>query len=119
MPRLIEKPALIEAAGDQPKLIQEYAGRVNTRESRFSLAIMQSPPGWKEPGQRPEFDECSVVLEGTLVVEHEAGELHVKAGQAVLARAGEWVRYGTPQGARYVALCLPAFSPDTVHRDPA
>ncbi len=119
MPRLIEKPAQIEAAGDKPKLIHEYAGRVNTSESRFSLAVMQSPPGWKEPGQRPEFDEYSVVLEGMLVVEHEAGELRVKAGQAVVAAAGEWVRYSTPEGARYVALCLPAFSPDTVHRDPA
>ena len=118
MPRLIEKPAQIEAAGNKPKLIREYAGRVNTSEGRYSLAVMQSPPGWKEPGQRPEFDECSVVLEGALVVEYEAGVLRVQAGQAVLASAGEWVRYSTPEGARYVALCLPAFSPDTVHRDP-
>jgi mannose-6-phosphate isomerase-like protein (cupin superfamily) len=119
MPRLIEKPARIEAAGDKPKLIHEYAGRVNTSEGRFSLAVMQSPPGWREAGQRPEFDECSLVLEGSLVVEHQSGRLEVEAGQAVLAEAGEWVRYSTPQGARYVALCLPAFSPDTVHRDPA
>jgi ethanolamine utilization protein EutQ (cupin superfamily) len=118
MPKLIEKPVLIEAAGDKPKLIREYVGLVNNAERRISLAVMQSPPGWKEPGQRPEFDEYSVVLEGTLVVEHEAGRLQVEAGQAVLAGAGEWVRYSTPQGARYVALCLPAFSPNTVHRDP-
>ena len=119
MPHLIEKPARIEAAGNKIKLIDEFAGRVNSGEKRFSLAIMQSPAGWEEPGQRPEFDECSVVLEGALVVEFEGGALRVNAGQAVLASAGEWVRYSTPEGARYVALCLPAFSPDTVHRDNA
>ncbi len=118
MPQLIARPARVRAAGTKPKLIDEYLGRVNTKDTRFSLAIMQSPAGWQEPGQQPEFDEYSVVLEGLLVVEHESGRFEVKAGQAVLAKAGEWVRYSTPDGAKYVALCMPAFSPDTVHRDP-
>jgi mannose-6-phosphate isomerase-like protein (cupin superfamily) len=119
MPELIESPARVEAAGTKPKLIDEYVGRVNTGEQRVSVAHMRSPEGWLEPGQRPRFDEYTVVLEGCLRVEHEGGALDVRAGQAVLARAGEWVRYSTPEagGASYVAVCLPAFSPDTVGRD--
>lgn len=117
MPELIALPTRVEAAGNIPKLIDEYVGRVNTGTDRLSLALMRSPEGWTEPGQRPEFDEYTLVIEGTVRVEHEDGELVVEAGQAVLARAGEWVRYSTPGGAKYVAICLPAFSPDTVHRD--
>ena len=117
MPELIESPARVEAAGTKPKLIDEYVGRVNTAESRVSVAHMRSPAGWLEPGQRPDFDEYTVVLEGTVHVEHEGGELDVPAGQGVLVRGGEWVRYSTPDGASYIAVCLPAFSPDTVHRD--
>ncbi len=117
MPELIPEPTRVEAAGNKPKLIDEYVGRVNTHTGRLSIARMQSPAGWVEPGQRPEFDEYTLVLEGVVKVEHEDGELEVAAGQAVLARAGEWVRYSTPEGAKYVAVCLPAFSPDTVHRD--
>ena len=102
-----------------PKLIDEYVGRVNTGEDRLSVAHMRSPGGWVEPGQRPEFDEFTVVLRGALTVEHEGGSLEVKAGQAVLTRKGEWVRYSTPgeESAEYIAVCLPAFSPATVHRD--
>jgi mannose-6-phosphate isomerase-like protein (cupin superfamily) len=119
MPELIEKPTRVEAAGTPPKLIDEYVGRVNTGTDRVSVARMRSPAGWQEPGQRPEFDEITLVLAGMLRVEHEGGELAVRAGQAVLTRAGEWVRYSTPEegGAEYVAVCLPAFSPGTVHRD--
>jgi quercetin dioxygenase-like cupin family protein len=117
MPELIESPSRVEAAGTKPKLIDEYAGRVNNGEERLSVAHMRSPAGWVEPGQRPDFDEYTLVLNGALRVEHEGGELEVRPGQAVLARAGEWVRYSTPDGAEYVAVCLPAFSPDTVHRD--
>jgi ethanolamine utilization protein EutQ (cupin superfamily) len=117
MPTLIDTPSRVTAAGNKPKLIDEYVGRVNTGESRLSMALMQSPAGWEEPGQRPEFDEWTLVLDGHIEVEHEAGVLRVAPGQAVLARAGEWVRYRTPGGARYVAICLPAFSPDNVHRD--
>ena len=119
MPELIESPSTIEAAGTKPKLIEEFVGRVNTGEERLSVARMRSPAGWIEPGQRPEFDEWTLVLDGTLRVEHEDGALDVRAGQAVLARAGEWVRYSTPEepGATYVAICLPAFASATVHRD--
>jgi quercetin dioxygenase-like cupin family protein len=117
MPQLIESPSRVEAAGTQPKLIDEFVGRVNNGEERVSVARMRSPAGWEEPGQRPEFDEYTVVLSGALHVEHSGGTLAVGAGQAVLARAGEWVRYSTPAGAEYVAVCLPAFSPATVHRD--
>jgi hypothetical protein len=117
MPRLIEKPTRVEAVGTKPKAIDEFIGRVNSGDSGLSVALMNSPAGWVEPGQRPEFDEYTLVLEGALHVAHEAGELVVCAGQAVHARAGEWVRYSTPAGARYVAVCLPAFSPQTVHRD--
>jgi ethanolamine utilization protein EutQ (cupin superfamily) len=119
MPDLITAPSRVEAAGTKPKLIDEYVGRVNTGEERVSVAHMRSPDGWLEPGQRPDFDEYTVVLDGCLHVEHEDGRLEVRAGQAVLLRAGEWVRYSTPEpgGASYVAVCLPAFSPGTVHRD--
>src|SRR3954468_17209464 len=117
MPELIEAPSRVEAAGTKPKLIDEYAGRVNTGDERLSLAQMRSPAGWQEPGQRPEFDEYTLVLSGTVRVEHERGALDVRPEQAVLCRAGEWVRYSTPDAAEYVSVCLPAFSPDTVHRD--
>jgi ethanolamine utilization protein EutQ (cupin superfamily) len=120
MPKLIKDPSSVQAAGTKPKLIEEYVGRVSTGEARVSIARMRSPEGWLEPGQRPAFDEYTLVLEGCLRVEHEDGEpLEVRAGQAVLARGGEWVRYSTPEpgGASYVAVCLPAFAPETVHRD--
>lgn len=117
MPTLIAAPTVIEAAGNLPKRIEEFAGRVNNGESRLSLARMVSPPGWVEPGQTPEFDEYTLVLRGELHVESRQGTTVVGAGQAVLCKAGEWVRYFTPQGAEYVAVCLPAFSPQTVHRD--
>jgi quercetin dioxygenase-like cupin family protein len=116
MPELITDPVRVEAAGDPPKLIDEFAGRASGEE-RVSVARMRSPAGWSEPGQRPEFDEYTVVLAGALEVETENGTLEVPAGSGVLTRAGEWVRYSTPHGAEYVAVCLPAFSPDTVHRD--
>jgi mannose-6-phosphate isomerase-like protein (cupin superfamily) len=119
MPTLIASPTQITAAGNKPKLIHEYVGRVNSKTTGVSVAHMQSPSGWVEPGQRPEFDEYTVVLKGTLRVEHSDGQLEVAAGQAVIAHAGEWVRYSTPgpNGAEYLAVCLPAFSPDIVHRD--
>jgi len=117
MPTLITQPTRIAAAGNKPKLIDEFVGRVNSGEARLSVAVMQSPAGWEEPGQRPEFDEYTLVLEGAVEVEHAEGTLRVAAGQAVLAQAGQWVRYKTPQGARYIAICLPAFSPESVHRD--
>jgi mannose-6-phosphate isomerase-like protein (cupin superfamily) len=120
MPTLISKPTRIEAAGNKPKLIDEYVGRVTTSTAGVSVAHMRSPAGWVEPGQRPSFTEHTIVLRGTLVVEHEGGRLEVQAGQAVTCVPGEWVRYSTPgpEGAEYIAVCLPAFSPDTVHRDP-
>ena len=117
MPDLIESPSLVEAAGAPPKRIREVVGRVNTGEVNLSVAHMTSPPGWAEPWQQPEFDEWTYVMTGSVVVEHEAGSFVVAAGQAVHARAGERVRYSTPDGADYIAVCLPAFSPDTVHRD--
>jgi ethanolamine utilization protein EutQ (cupin superfamily) len=117
MPRLLEQPTRVQAAGTKPKSIDEFIGRVNSGDPALSIALMHSPAGWLEPGQRPEFDEYTLVLEGALEVEHEAGKLTVQAGQAVHTRPGEWVRYSTPTGARYVAVCLPAFSPATVHRD--
>jgi quercetin dioxygenase-like cupin family protein len=119
MPRLIDRPAVIEAAGNKPKRIEEFAGRVNSGHGGVSVARMVSPQGWQEPGQRPEFEEITVVLRGLLRVEHEGGALDVRAGQAVVTAPGEWVRYSTPHegGAEYVAVCLPAFSPSTVHRD--
>jgi mannose-6-phosphate isomerase-like protein (cupin superfamily) len=119
MPHLIAAPHRIQAAGNKPKVIDEYVGRVATGTTGVSIAHMRSPSGWEEPGQRPEFDEYTVVLEGTLRVEHEGGVLEVAAGQAIITPAGEWVRYSTPgpEGASYIAVCLPAFTPDTVHRD--
>lgn len=118
MPELIGKASFIEAAGTKPKMIREYVGRVNTGTERLSIAHMTSPAGWEEPGQRPEFDEYTLVMEGEVHVETEEGEvLVVSSGQALLTRAGEWVRYVTPGGADYISVCLPAFSPDTVHRD--
>lgn len=119
MPRLITTPATVQAVGTMPKIIDEYVGAVNTGTQQLSMALMRSPAGWEEPGQRPEFDEYTLVLRGALDVEHEHGRLEVTAGQAVHTAAGEWVRYSSPgpDGAEYVAVCLPAFSPDTVHRD--
>jgi mannose-6-phosphate isomerase-like protein (cupin superfamily) len=119
MPTLIDKPTVIEAAGNQPKQIEEYAGRVNSGHTAVSIARMVSPQGWVEPGQRPEFEEITIVLRGMLRVDYEDGALEVRAGQGVVCRPGEWVRYSSPEpgGAEYVAVCLPAFSPDTVHRD--
>ncbi len=119
MPRLIAAPTVIAPAGNKPKKIEEFAGRVNSGHSDVSVAKMTSPSGWLEPGQRPEFEEITIVLKGTLHVEHEGGALDVGAGQAVVTAPGEWVRYSTPgpDGAEYVAVCLPAFSPTTVHRD--
>jgi mannose-6-phosphate isomerase-like protein (cupin superfamily) len=119
MPQLIETPSVVQAAGNKPKRIEEYVGRVNSGHASASVARMVSPEGWLEPGQRPEFEEFTLVLRGMLRVEHESGSIDVRAGQAVVARRGEWVRYGSPEpgGAEYVAVCLPAFSPDTVHRD--
>ncbi len=119
MPTLIEKPTIIEAAGNVPKKIEEFAGRVNSGHTEASIAQMTSPAGWIEPGQRPEFQEITVVLEGSLTVEHENGVIEVNAGQAVVANPGEWVKYSTPKegGAKYIAVCLPAFSPGTVNRD--
>jgi len=119
MPTLIASPTIIEAAGNIPKRIEEYAGRVNSGHGAVSVARMVSPQGWTEPGQRPEFEEITVVLRGLLRVEHEGGVLEVRAGQAVVTRPGEWVRYASPEpgGAEYIAVCLPAFSPGTVRRD--
>lgn len=119
MPTLVAAPTRIQPAGNKPKLIDEYIGRVNSSTDALSVAHMHSPAGWEEPGQTPEFDEFTLVLSGTLRVEHSGGALHVTAGQAVIAHRGEWVRYSTPgaDGAEYVAICLPAFAPDTVHRD--
>jgi ethanolamine utilization protein EutQ len=119
MPTLIAAPTRISSAGNKPKLIDEYVGRVNSKTEAASVAHMRSPAGWIEPGQRPEFDEFTVVLGGMLRVEHEGGAVEVRAGQAVIAHRGEWVRYSTPEpeGAEYIAVCMPAFSMDTVHRD--
>jgi len=119
MPTLIPQATRIQAAGNKPKLIDEYIGRVNSKTAAASVAHMRSPQGWIEPGQTPEFDEFTIVLKGMLRVEHKGGTLDVHAGQAVVAHAGEWVRYSTPgaEGAEYIAVCLPAFSMEAVHRD--
>jgi mannose-6-phosphate isomerase-like protein (cupin superfamily) len=119
MPQLISAPTVIQAAGNKPKRIEEFVGCVNTKTPELSLARMVSPSGWVEPGQRPEFREITLVLKGTLHVEHAGRALDVQAGQAIITQPGEWVRYSTPgpEGAEYVALCLPAFTPGTVHRD--
>ena len=119
MPTLISSPTRIEAAGNKPKIIEEFIGRVNSKDSRLSVARMKSPGGWVEPGQRPEFDEFTVVLAGVPRVKSEGGEFDIRAGQAIVTKAGEWVQYSTPgaDGAEYIAVCLPAFSPQMVHRD--
>jgi mannose-6-phosphate isomerase-like protein (cupin superfamily) len=119
MPTLIPQPKRIEAAGNKPKVIDEYIGAVNSGHRQASVAHMRSPAGWLEPGQTPEFTEFTIVLKGMLRVEHKGGVLEVWAGQAVVTQPGEWVRYSTPEpeGAEYIAVCLPAFSPNTVHRD--
>jgi len=119
MPTLIQKPTVIEAAGNKPKRIEEYVGRVNSKTADVSVARMKSPSGWVEPGQTPDFDEYTVVLKGSLRVTSKQGVIDVAAGQAVITHKGEWVQYSTPgpEGAEYVAICLPAFSPGTVHRD--
>ena len=121
MPRLIQSPSIVQAAGTRPKRIEEYVGRVNSGHDAVSIARMRSPSGWAEPGQRPAFEEITLVLSGMVRVEHEGGTIDVRAGQAVDTAPGEWARYSTPEadGAEYVAVCLPAFSPDTVHRDSA
>ncbi|ABW29567.1 cupin domain-containing protein [Acaryochloris marina] len=117
MPTLIAQPTIITAAGNKPKRIEEFFGRVNSKHDHISVARMVSPAGWQEPGQKPEFQEMTVVLQGLLRVEYEGGVLDVQAGQAIVTEPGEWIRYGTPDGAEYIAVCLPAFSPETVHRD--
>jgi ethanolamine utilization protein EutQ (cupin superfamily) len=119
MPTLIAQPTRIQAAGTKPKLIDEYVGHVNSETAAVSVAHMRSPQGWEEPGQAPEFDEFTIVLKGTLRVRYKDGEMSVAAGQAVIAYRGEWVQYSTPSegGAEYIAVCVPAFSMDTVHRD--
>jgi ethanolamine utilization protein EutQ len=119
MPTLIPQPTRVAAAGNKPKLIDEYFGRVNSKDSSVSVAHMRSPEGWTEPGQTPDFNEFTIVLRGMLKVKSKSGELDVNAGQAVVTHAGEWVQYSTPnpEGAEYIAVCLPAFSMETVHRD--
>jgi mannose-6-phosphate isomerase-like protein (cupin superfamily) len=119
MPTLITQPTRIQAAGTKPKVIEEYVGRINSQTAGVSVAHMRSPEGWEEPGQTPEFDEYTVVLRGMLRVQYREGQMDVAAGQAVIAHRGEWIRYSSPLagGAEYIAVCLPAFSPDTVHRD--
>ncbi len=120
MPQLIPGPTVVPAAGTGPKIIEEFAGRVNSGHTQVSVARMVAPAGWEEPGQRPGFEEITVVLKGLLRVEYEDGHLDVREGQGVVVEPGEWVRYGCPEpgGAEYIAVCLPAFSPKTVHRDP-
>lgn len=118
MPILIQAPARIQAAGNLPKVIDEYVGRINSQETRLSIAHMRSPAGWQEPGQAPEFEEYTIVLRGRLHVRHRAGEFDVAGGQAVVAHPGEWIQYSTPgEATEYIAICLPAFSAETVHRD--
>jgi mannose-6-phosphate isomerase-like protein (cupin superfamily) len=121
MPVHIQAPTRIAAAGDPPKMIEEYIGRVATATPAVSIAHMKSPSGWAEPGQRPDFDEFSIILKGSLRVTHESGTIEVGAGEAVMVRRGEWVRYSTPgaEGAEYFAICIPAFAPETAHRDPS
>ena len=119
MPTIIKSPTIIEAAGNKPKIIEEYFGRVNSKTAALSIAKMTSPQGWIEPGQRPEFDEYTVVLKGILQVKTENEIIDVKAGSAILTKKGEWIQYSTPHegSVEYVAVCLPAFSPNSVHRD--
>lgn len=117
MPKRISNPSTITAAGNKPKRIEEFIGRVNSNTTQVSMARMTSPAGWVEPGQRPEFDEYTLVLKGKLLVKTESDLLEIHANEAVVTHAGEWVQYSTPEGAEYIAVCVPAFSPDTVHRD--
>ena len=119
MPKRVKGPTRVKAAGNKPKIIEEFIGRVNSNTNAVSIARMNSPSGWTEPGQRPDFDEYTVVLKGALRVRTEHGELEIAAGEAVIAHRGEWVQYSTPgpEGAEYIAVCVPAFSPDGVHRD--
>ena len=119
MPTIIKNPTKIEAAGNKPKIIEEFIGRVNSSDQQISIAKMQSPQGWKEPGQTPEFYEYTIVLKGMLRVETKGKTFDIKAGEAIITHKGEWIRYSTPEsgGAEYIAVCLPAFSADTVHRD--
>ncbi len=119
MSQLLASPSIVKAAGSKPKVIEEFIGRVNSGTAEVSIARMKSPGGWIEPGQTPEFTECTVVLSGLLRVTTQAGDLDVRAGQAVVTKPGEWVRYSTPEpeGAEYIAVCLPAFAPGLVHRD--
>jgi ethanolamine utilization protein EutQ len=121
MPTLVSEPTRIACAGNKPKLIDEYIGKVNSKSSAVSVAHMRSPEGWEEPGQTPDFEEFTLVLKGMLRVRHKAGLMDVQAGQAVVAHPGEWIQYSTPNegGAEYVAVCMPAFSMETVHRDRA
>jgi len=119
MPKIINSPTIIKSVGNKPKIIQEYIGLVNSKTNDVSIAHMQSPGGWQEPGQRPDFDEYTIVLEGILKVETENNTLFVNKGEAIITYAGEWVRYSTPddKGANYIAVCMPAFTPETVNRD--
>lgn len=119
MPTIIKSPTKIEAAGNKPKIIEEFIGRVNSSNEQISIAKMKSPAGWEEPGQTPEFDEYSIVLKGMLRVETKIKTYDIKAGEAIITHKGEWIKYNTPtpEGAEYIAVCLPAFSPDSVHRD--
>jgi mannose-6-phosphate isomerase-like protein (cupin superfamily) len=119
VPKIIAAPSIVAAAGTKPKRIEEFVGRINSGDANVSIARMTSPGGWTEPGQRPEFEEITLVLRGVLRVEHQGGTFDVRAGQAVVTAPGEWIRYSTPElgGAEYVAVCIPAFSPDSVHRD--
>ena len=119
VPKIIAAPSIVAAAGTKPKRIEEFVGRINSGDANVSIARMTSPGGWTEPGQRPEFKEITLVLRGVLRVEHQGGTFDVRAGQAVVTAPGEWIRYSTPElgGAEYVAVCIPAFSPDSVHRD--
>lgn len=119
MPTAIHEPTRIQAAGNKPKLIDEFIGRINSKDSQVSVAHMRSPEGWEEPGQTPEFDEYTIVLKGMIRVTHKDGSIDVRTGQAVIAHKGEWIRYSTPEagGAEYIAVCVPAFSMETVHRD--
>jgi quercetin dioxygenase-like cupin family protein len=117
MPKVIERPTQVEAAGTKPKTIAEYVGRVNSETLAVSIACMRSPAGWSEPGQTPEFDEYTLVLKGSLRVSYEGGTLEVREGQAIIAHRGEWVQYSTPEGAEYVSVCLPAFQLEAAHRD--
>ena len=117
MPTKIDKPTIIEAAGNKPKIIKEFIGHVNSKTSQVSIAKMESPAGWIEPAQTPEFDEYTLVLKGMLQVKTKSETINVEAGEAIITHKGEWVQYNTPDGAEYIAVCLPAFSPDTVHRE--